>query len=60
MKEQITVKEQILDRLMAVYNALDRVSVCGKNNLINVSGSMAAIEEIERMIVACDIKEQKE
>ena len=39
------MKDEIMNRLAAVLNALNAVSVNGKQNLANLSGSIAVIEE---------------
>ncbi len=44
------MKEDILQRLTAVLNALDNTFVRGKTNLANLSGSIAIIEEVCRML----------
>lgn len=40
------MKDEIMNRLAAVLNALNAVSVNGKQNLANLSGSIAVIEEV--------------
>lgn len=40
------MKDEILNRLAAVLNALNAVSVSGKQNLANLSGSIAVIEGV--------------
>ena len=40
------MKKELINKLLAVYNALDTVSVSGKNNLANLSGSLSIISEI--------------
>lgn len=56
------MKETILQNLFAVLNALNNISVSGKQNLGNLSGSIAVIEEITGMLEGADVisKEQKE
>lgn len=39
------MKDNILNRLNAVLNALNNIDVRGKVNLANLSGSIAIIEE---------------
>ena len=51
------MKEQIMQRLTLVLNALDSVSVRGKPNLANLSGSIAMIEEIAQMLNEAEIVE---
>ncbi len=45
------MKDEIMNRLAAVLNALNAVSVNGKQNLANLSGSIAVIEEVAAMLV---------
>lgn len=40
------MKESIINSLVAVLGALDTVTVSGKNNLANLSGSMTVLENI--------------
>jgi Tfp pilus assembly protein PilZ len=40
------MKDEIIQRLNVVLNALDKISVSGKVNLANLSGSIAMLEEI--------------
>ena len=51
-------KEDILQRLSLVLGALNSVTVCGKANLANLSGSIAMLEEVEKMIRGADDPEQ--
>ena len=51
------MKETVLNRLAAVINALDNVSVHGKMNLANLSGSIAILEDILKSLADCDITE---
>jgi len=44
------MKNEITGRLTAVLNALEQVSVHGKSNLTNLSGSIALIEEVRNII----------
>lgn len=55
------MKETILQNLIAVLNALNNISVSGKQNLGNLSGSIAVIEEITGMLEGADVisKEQE-
>lgn len=39
------MKDEVINRLVAVLNALDNISVRGKPNLANLSGSIAILEE---------------
>ena len=51
----VFMKEQIMQRLGAVLNALNSISVSGKSNLANLSGSIAVIEEVHTMLMDFDI-----
>lgn len=44
------MKEEIMKRLEAAMRALNTVSVCGKANLANLSGSIAVLEEAYAMV----------
>ena len=45
-----------MNRLAAVLNALNAVSVNGKQNLANLSGSIAVIEEVAAMLSDASIE----
>lgn len=51
------MKDEIMNRLAAVLNALNAVSVNGKQNLANLSGSIAVIEEVAAMLSDASIEE---
>lgn len=51
------MKNEILNRLNVVLNALNNVSVCGKANLANQSGSIALIEEVCSILADLEIVE---
>ena len=53
------MKEEILNRLVAVLNALDNISVHGKMNLANLSGSIAILEEVRDNLLDCEIMQPK-
>ena len=53
------MKEEILNRLVAVLNALDNISVHGKMNLANLSGSIAILEEVRDNLLDCEITQPK-
>lgn len=40
------MKDTILQTINAVLNALNTISVSGKQNLANLSGSIAALEDL--------------
>lgn len=50
------MKDEIMNRLAAVLNALNAVSVNGKQNLANLSGSIAVIEEVTAMLSDASIE----
>lgn len=50
------MKDEIMNRLAAVLNALNAVSVNGKQNLANLSGSIAVIEEVAVMLSDASIE----
>jgi len=49
------MKEEIMQRLTLVLGALNSISVSGKQNLGNLGGSIAAIEEIAGILEGVDI-----
>ncbi len=49
------MKDEIMRRLIAAVNALNTIPVSGKQNLANLSGSIAVIEEIANMLENADI-----
>lgn len=49
------MKEEIMQRINAVIIALNNITVSGKPNLSNLSGSIAIMEEIEGMLRGADI-----
>lgn len=49
------MKEQIMQNLAAVLNALNNVSTSGKENLGNLSGSIVMLENIFAVLSDCDI-----
>lgn len=52
------MKEDIMQRITVVLNALNSVSVNGKANLANLSGSIAMLEEIATMLNHAEITEE--
>lgn len=44
------MKDEIMQRLNVVLNALNNTSVSGKSNLANLSGSIAVLEEVCGML----------
>lgn len=49
------MKEEIMQRLTVVLNALNSVSVSGKSNIGNLGGSIAMIEEIAGILGDTDV-----
>lgn len=49
------MKEEIMQRINAIIIALNNISVSGKANLSNLSGSIAILEEVEGMLSGADI-----
>ncbi len=49
------MKNEIMQRIAAVLNALNSVTVSGKHNLTNLSGSIAVIEEIAGMLENAEV-----
>lgn len=54
------MKDEIMQRLAAVLNALNNVSVNGRSNLVNLSGSIGIVEEITKMLQGCTIENNNE
>lgn len=44
------MKDEIMNKLGAVLNALNVISVSGKQNLANLSGCIVVIEEVASML----------
>ena len=49
------MKDEIMQRLNVVLNALNSISVSGKANLANLSGSIAVLEELGAMLSDAEI-----
>ena len=54
------MKDEVINRLVAVLNALDNISVRGKPNLANLSGSIAILEETRDILLGCEITKGEE
>ena len=54
------MKDNILQRIGAVLNALNNVTVSGKANLANLSGSIVILEELYGLLNSRSIEEQSE
>ncbi len=50
------MKDEIMQRLTVTLNALNSITVSGKANLANLSGSIAMLEEIGAMLSEAEIK----
>lgn len=53
------MKNEIMQRLAVVLNALNNIDVKGKVNLANLSGSIAMIEEVSAMLNSVDFAEEQ-
>lgn len=51
------MKDEIMQKLVVVLNALNSIPVSGKQNLANLSGSIAVIEETIGILENSDIVE---
>lgn len=51
------MKDEIMQRITAVLTALNNISVSGKSNLANLSGSIAVLEEIMKKLQTVDFAE---
>ena len=49
------LKDEIMQRIAVVLNALNTIPVSGKQNLANLSGSIAVIEEIAGMLEDAEV-----
>lgn len=52
------MKEQVMQRLVLALNALNSISVSGKTNLANLSGSIVMLEEIVNILNGVEIIEK--
>ena len=52
------MKDEIMQRLLSVINALNNVSVKGENNLANLSGSITILREVAGMVANADFVEE--
>lgn len=53
------MKNEIMQRLAVVLNALNNIDVKGKVNLANLSGSIAMIEEVSAMLNSVNFAEEQ-
>ena len=51
------MKTEIMQRLNLIVGALNSISVSGKSNLANLSGSIAMLEEVAQMLNGAEIVE---
>lgn len=52
------MKQDILQRIAAVLNALNNVSVAGKANITNMAGSISLLEEVAAMVERAEIADE--
>lgn len=52
------MKNEIIQKLSAVLNALNNVSVKGEQNLANLSGSITVLKEVAAQINGCEFAEK--
>lgn len=52
------MKDEIMQRLIAVVNALNTIPVSGKQNLANLSGSINVVEEVLGMLDGADVTQK--
>jgi len=53
------MNEDIMQKLSTVLIALNSISVSGKQNLANLSGSIVVLEEVANILSECDINTRK-
>ena len=49
------MKDEIMQCIAVVLNALNTIPVSGKQNLANLSGSIATIDEVAKMLEGAEI-----
>lgn len=54
------MKDEVMQRLAVILNALNSISVSGKANLANLSGSIAMLEEIGAILGNVDMVSKDE
>ena len=52
------MKDNIMQMLVAVLNALNEISVNGKANLTNLAGSIATLEDIATALNKCSLEDE--
>lgn len=51
------MKDEIMKRVSLTLKALNNVSVCGKSNLVNLSGAISLLEEAEALLRSAEISD---
>lgn len=51
------MKDKLMNSISAVINALNMISVSGKDNLANLSGSIAVLEQVLGDLSAIEFRE---
>lgn len=51
------MKDNLMQMLGAVLNALNEISVNGKANLANLAGSIATLEEVATTLKKCSLED---
>ena len=54
------MKTEIMQRLNLILGALNSISVSGKTNLANLSGSIAMLEEVAQKLNGVEVVESDE
>lgn len=54
------MKNEIMQRIVSVVNALNNISVKGEENLANLSGSISVLKEVAKMISEMPTQEESE
>lgn len=54
------MKEEMIQKMTLVLNALNNISVSGKQNLGNLSGSIAIIEDVIAELQAAEVTQAGE
>ena len=52
------MKNEIMQRVVSVINALNNVSVKGETNLANLSGSITLLREVASILAQLEIPEE--
>ena len=53
------MKNEMIQKISAVINALNNIYVKGEQNLANLSGSITVLKEVAEQINACDFASQE-